>query len=90
VLRAAEKEWREAPLSHGYAQNSRGVGVADLACALRSGRPHRANGEMAYHVLEVMHAFHDAAREGRHVELTSTCERPAALPVGLPEGALDE
>ena len=90
MLRAAEKEWREAPLSHGYAENSRGVGVADLACALRSGRPHRASGEMAYHVLEVMHAFHDAAREGRHVELTSTCERPAALPVGLPEGALDE
>ena len=58
--------------------------------SLRSGRAHRANGEMAYHVLDLMHAFHDAAREGRHVELTSACRRPSSLPVGLPEGMLDE
>ena len=37
-----------------------------------------------------MHAFHDASSEGRHIELESTCDRPAPLPQGLEEGALDE
>jgi predicted dehydrogenase len=89
VRKAREQEWVEVPLTHGYTQNSRGLGVADMAYALRSGRQHRANGELAYHVLDIMHAIHDASREGRHVELTSTCERPAPLPVGLREGTLD-
>ena len=90
VRRAGASDWSEVPLTHGYTQNSRGIGVADMAYALRSGRPHRANGTMAYHVLDIMHAFHDASREGKHVELSSTCTRPAALPLGLREGILDE
>ncbi len=90
IRRAGAKEWSEVPLSHGYSENARGVGLADMACALRSGRPHRASGELAYHVLDVMHAFHDASREGRHVEMASTCQRPAPLPLGLPEFELDE
>jgi len=82
-------EWSTIPLTHGYAENSRGIGVADMAYALRSGRRHRASGALAYHVLDIMHAIHDAADEGRRVTLESTCERPAALPVGLRHGLLD-
>ena len=44
--------------------------------------------ELALHVLEVMHAVHVASDEGRHVELTTTCERPAALLADLPDGVL--
>ena len=90
VRRAGAKDWSEIPLTHGYSENSRGVGVADMAYALRSGRPHRASGELAYHVLDIMHAFHDASREGHHIELTSTCHRPAPLPLGLRDFTLDE
>ena len=90
IRRPGATEWSEIPLTHAYAKQSRGLGVADMACALRSGRPHRASGELAYHVLDAMHAFHDASREGRHVELASACARPAPLPMGLREGALDE
>ena len=90
VRRAGASDWSEVPLTHAYTENSRGIGVADMAYALRSGRPHRANGDMAYHVLDIMHAFHDASREGKHVELSSTCTRPAPLPLGLREGTLDE
>jgi predicted dehydrogenase len=82
--------WREVPLSHPYAENSRGLGVADMAAALLSGRPHRASGSLAYHVLDVMHAIHDASREGRHVVLESTCDQPAPLPADLQEGRIDE
>jgi predicted dehydrogenase len=90
IRRAGQPQWAELPLSHGYAENSRGLGVADMACALRSGRPHRASGELAFHVLDIMEAFHDASRAGKHLELTSTCQRPAALPLGLLPGTLDE
>ncbi|MCR2822473.1 Gfo/Idh/MocA family protein [Lederbergia panacisoli] len=84
------REWEEIPLTHGYIDNSRGVGVADMAYALRSGRAHRANGDLAYHVLDVMHGIHDASRSGSHYELESTCEQPKPLPVGLQEFTLDE
>ena len=83
-------DWTEVPLTHGYATNSRGVGLADMAYGLLTGREHRANGKMAYHVLDVMLGINDASAEGRHIDIKSTCERPAALPVGLREGVLDE
>ena len=89
-LRRPGGDWIEMPLSHGYTENSRGIGVADTAYALRSGRNHRANGDMAYHVLDAMHAFHDASDQGAHIVLESTCDRPAPLPMGLRHGLLDE
>ena len=82
VMRAGG-EWAEIPLTHGYAENSRGVGAADLAMALRSGRPHRASGELAYHVLDIMHAIHEASAQGKHVKLKSKCRKPAAMKMGL-------
>ncbi len=63
VRRKDEKEWAEIPFTHGFGGNSRGVGVADMAHGILNGRPHRANGELAYHVLEAMHAFHDSSDE---------------------------
>jgi predicted dehydrogenase len=83
IRRAGAQEWSDVPLTHGFTKNSRGLGVADMASAIRNGRPHRANGELAYHVLDLMHAFHDASREDRHIKIESSCERPAPLPLGL-------
>jgi predicted dehydrogenase len=87
---AGAGEWSPVALTHGYTQNSRGIGVADMAYGMRSGRAHRANGEVAYHVLDIIHAIQEAALEGRHIELKSTCQRPAPLPAGFPEYELDE
>ena len=39
------------PIPYHYTANSRGLGVADMAAAVQSGRPHRANGDLAFHVL---------------------------------------
>ncbi|MBK8899602.1 MAG: Gfo/Idh/MocA family oxidoreductase [Anaerolineaceae bacterium] len=89
VRRPGESEWREIPLTHGHTSNSRGIGAADMAYALRNGRSHRANGELAYHVLDVMHGVLEASNSGHHVELNSSCERPSPLPTGLPEHQLD-
>lgn len=81
VRRAGAKEWSEIPLTHGNADNARGIGAADMAEAILTGRPHRANGELAFHVLEAMHGFHDASEQGVHYKMTSTCERPAPMPL---------
>lgn len=90
VLRQGGKEWHEVPLTHEYAENSRGIGIADMAYALRTGRKNRANSELAYHVLDIMHGFHDSSDSKALYKLESTCERPQALPMGLLKGYLDE
>jgi len=79
-------DWQEVPLSHGYTENSRSLGVADMARALREGGAFRANGELTYHVLDLMHAFHDASATGSHIELESTCRQPEPLAMGLSPG----
>jgi hypothetical protein len=60
-----------------------------MAYALVHGRPHRASGELAFHVLDVMHAFENASQTGRHITIESTCAQPAAPPLGLMPGKLD-
>jgi predicted dehydrogenase len=88
VRQAGASEWSEVPLTHSD-DVGRGIGVADMAYAIAYGRPHRANGDMAYHILDVMEAFEDASQSGKHVEIASRCSRPAPLPLGLPKGKLD-
>jgi len=86
ILRKGETEWQEVPLVYGYTENNRGLGVADMALAIQTGRAPRANGELLYHVLDLMAGFHEAADTGRHYETTSSCERPEPLPLNLAHG----
>lgn len=86
LRRHDQKEWSQIPLTHFYSDNSRGLGVADMAYSILTGRGQRASGELAYHVLDVMHGFHDASREGKHINLKSICKRPEALGQGALEG----
>lgn len=81
VRRHNAPEWTQMPLTHSFEQNSRGIGLADMALAISSNRPHRASADLAYHVLDIMHAIHDASSSGRHIELTSGCPRPEPLPM---------
>ncbi len=77
---ATEGEWTVVPYALPYADgNFRSLGVADMAHAILEGRPHRASGDLALHVLEVMEAFDTASRERRAVEITTPVERPAPL-----------
>lgn len=74
-----------APYADG---NYRSLGVADMAHAIRSNRPHRANGDLALHVLEVMEAFQTASDEGRAIAITTRVDRPAALSQSLVDNVL--
>ena len=82
-------EWRDQPLTHGYTDNMRSIGLADMCVGIRTGRAHRCNGQLAQHVLEIMAAFGTSSAERRHVELESKPEPPAPLATGLAHGELD-
>jgi predicted dehydrogenase len=82
-------EWTEVPTDMPYWDgNFRSIGLADMALALRQDRPHRANGALALHVLEVMEAFGRSADAGAAVDITTTVERPAPLSTSLVDGRL--
>ena len=74
-----DNAWEEIPVAFPNTDNSRGLGAADLARAMRTGEPARASGELGYHVLDVMHAVLESAERGEHVTVESTVERPAPL-----------
>jgi predicted dehydrogenase len=84
-----EKEWNEVSQSHGYSEDSHGLGMADLAQALMSGRHPRVTGQLAFHILEVILSLQDATSSGTERTVSSTCERPTPLPIGLADGVLD-
>jgi predicted dehydrogenase len=79
----------EVALTHGYAENSRGLGVSEMVYAMYAGREHRASGALAFHALEVMHASLESARDGRRVDVSSRPARPTALPAGFDEHTLE-
>ncbi len=81
VRGAKDEEWQTVEPKHAYGENSRGLGVLDIALAIRDGRPHRASGDLALHVLETMLSFQRSSDEGRHVTLSTAPEKPAPVPV---------
>lgn len=88
-LRAlADAEWQDVPHAFhpGY---GRAVGLADMAHALRSGRPHRCSAEQAFLVLDLMQGFLDSSAQGRFYRPTQPYERPAPMPAERPFGVLD-
>jgi predicted dehydrogenase len=78
VVRSHPREtdgWTDVPV-RGSTGAGRGIGLADMADAIREGRPHRASGELAYHVLDVLMTIEESAIAGRSLEVASTVQRP--------------
>ena len=73
--------WTELPVSAGYLQSRRGAGLADMLYAIDNEQPHRANGDIAYHVLEVMTAISRSADTGRLVTINTCPRRPPLVPL---------
>jgi predicted dehydrogenase len=61
-------------------KSSRGTGALDLARAIREDRPHRAQGALAYHILDIMVSLAESGEQGEFVKVESTVERAALLP----------
>ncbi|SDM12998.1 Predicted dehydrogenase [Nonomuraea maritima] len=75
-----DTDWRELPVTGTTA--GRGIGVLDLARSLRAGTPHRASGELAVHVLDLMSAIAESGERGEFRRITSTTAAPEPLPEG--------
>jgi predicted dehydrogenase len=83
-----DPDWREVP--HAFvAGYGRSVGLADMAAALRTGRPHRASGEQAMAVLDLMQGFLDSASSGSAYFPVARYSRPAPMRPDLPFGVLE-
>lgn len=82
------QQWETVEDCAGYIGASRGYGVAEIAEAIATGRPHRANGRLAHHVLDVMVTLMEGAQQRAWLEVESSCERPDLVPLtALPEVA---
>lgn len=88
IFRQGMDCWQDVPLAYN-SNGQRGKGVADMSCAIRTGRLHRASGKLAYHVLDLMHAFHESSDQRRFIDIESTAERPAPLPMDMLPGKTD-
>lgn len=77
-------EWTPMPDAAGYAMAGRGCGIADLADAMAAGTAHRAGGELALHVLDVLETLLRAAESGQVARVDTDCARPAPVPLGTP------
>ncbi|MAE62324.1 MAG: oxidoreductase [Planctomycetaceae bacterium] len=85
----SKDKWRTVKHTHATG-HGRAVGLADMAHAIRSGRPARAGAQQTYAVLDAMQGFLDAARTGRAYTPRCRYERPAPLPTRLRKGWLDD
>ncbi|MDR2525571.1 MAG: Gfo/Idh/MocA family oxidoreductase [Oscillospiraceae bacterium] len=71
-----------------YENNSRALGLADLAKALETGREPRAAVQQTLHVLEVMRAFRLSSDSGREVQIEAPFELQPAMPIVGEEGVI--
>ena len=76
MQKAAKETKKVLPPCNPYAENMRGVGPAEMAQAIRRGRPARAGMELAYHVLDIISQMMVSSENGRFEEIPSTCKRP--------------
>jgi predicted dehydrogenase len=73
LQKGQDKNWVEIPVTRPYTKDSRGLGVAEMARAMRSSEAHRPNADIGFHVLEIMEAIQTASLKGQHIELKSSC-----------------
>lgn len=69
-------KWAELPYEFKYAENCRGLGVADMARCVLKGGTLRPNGEFTCHVMEAMLAMADGLEK---YKMQTTCERPETM-----------
>lgn len=80
---------REMPLLFDYKENSRGLGLADMAKALQTGREYRADYKLTLHVLEIMSSFEPSSNAKACVSLETHYARKAPMKNNPVSGILD-
>jgi len=68
LLQPEHEGYETIPLMFGYEENSRGLGLADMAKAIKTGRDFRANSQQLIHVLEIITALEKCSMSsGEHI-----------------------
>ena len=78
IRRRDGDDWEVA--AETKALSARGTGVLEMARAIRAGVPHRASGEQAYHVLDLMVSTSVSAEQGQFVPIESGYTPTDTLP----------
>ena len=78
IVRTGGTDWESVPVTG--VEGGRGLGVLELARAVRSGEPHRATGRLGLHVLEAMFATAESMATACFVDIGSRFEPVAPLP----------
>ena len=71
VLRRGRADDEPLELVSDWRHNARGLGLQDLCRAVRDGTPQRASGALGLHVLEVLLAIRDSARNGAAIAIAA-------------------
>ncbi len=82
-------DWRDLPLPTPNIPQQRGIGLADMLSAERNGRAHRASGQLALHVLELMAGALTSAQSGMRYQCTTSIDLPAPVRFSLPANTFD-
>jgi predicted dehydrogenase len=80
VMKTGGQEWE--PIAVTGVEGGRGIGVVDMARALRHGGQHRATGRLGFHVLDAMLATAESMERHQFVPVESRMEAIPALPEG--------
>jgi predicted dehydrogenase len=78
ILSRGSEEWKTVPTTASAA--GRGIGVLEMARAIRAGVPHRAQGDLAYHVLDTMVSIAESIETGEFVKVDSSAAPARPLP----------
>ncbi|MBR5868127.1 MAG: Gfo/Idh/MocA family oxidoreductase [Clostridia bacterium] len=81
--------YKEIPLMFDYAANSRALGLADMAKAIETGRPWRADMTQQHHVLEILTSFEKASASGTFYPLKTKYAPTAPMQNNPMHGILD-
>lgn len=79
LIKRFDGEWTTMPQFNEYGKYGRGIGIVDMIRSMEAGVPHKASGELAYHVTDVILAMSEAGEVGREIAIDST----ASIPEGL-------
>jgi predicted dehydrogenase len=89
LFRPEKKEFLEIPMVFGYPENSRGLGVADMAAALENGREPRCSLPLIHHAIEVLTGYQRSSDSRKNVKIKTRLKRPAPMKTGIIHGVLD-
>jgi len=89
LYRPEKGAFLEMPLTFDYPENSRGLGLADMAKAIQTGRDIRADSHLTFHVLEIMSGIHESSSAKKYIKIGSGPERPKPMVKYALKGVLD-